>query len=185
MRVMNIKLIVPLVLFDLFLTGCAASAPQPVEEDALSNSVPETATAIEEPIKELSPPHDFDDNPPAGAEREFITDFSLHSVSYLDIQSGGPPKDGIPAVDIPEFVSVEDASEWLQDVEPVIFVQVGEDARAYPIQILIWHEIVNETVGDLPLIITFCPLCNKAIVFKREVDGQILYFGTTGRLRNI
>ena len=64
-------------------------------------------------------------------------------------------------------------------------MQVGEDARAYPIQILIWHEIVNETVGDLPLIITFCPLCNKAIVFKREVDGQILYFGTTGRLRNI
>ena len=181
---MNIKLIVPLVLFALFLTGCAASVPQPTEENTFSTSVPETATVTEEPTKEPAPTRDFDNNPPAGAEREFITDFSQHSVSYSEIRSGGPPKDGIPAVDFPEFVSVEDASKWLSDVEPVIFVQVGEEARAYPIQILIWHEIVNDTVGDLPLTVTFCPLCNTAIVFEREVDGQILDFGTTGRLRN-
>ena len=181
---MNIKLIVPLVLFALFLTGCAASVPQLTEENTLSTSVPETATATEESTEEPVPTRDFDNNPPAGAEREFITDFSQHSVSYLEIQSGGPSKDGIPAIDFPEFISVEDADEWLADVEPVIFVQVGEDARAYPIQILIWHEIVNDTVGDLPLTITFCPLCNTAIVFEREVDGQILDFGTTGRLRN-
>ena len=183
---MNIKLIVPLVLFALFLTACGANVPQPVEEDALPTptSIPEIATAIEEATKEPAPTRDFDNNPPAGAEREFITDFSQHSVSYLEIQSGGPPKDGIPAVDFPEFVSVEEASEWLSGVEPVILVQVGEDARAYPIQILIWHEIVNDTVGDLPLTITFCPLCNTAIVFEREVDGQVLDFGTTGRLRN-
>jgi hypothetical protein len=78
---------------------------------------------------------------------------------------------------------VNEANEWLKDREPVVFVQVGDDARAYPIQILMWHEIVNDTVGDEPLIVSFCPLCNTAIAFKRTLDGQVLDFGTTGRLR--
>ena len=183
---MKRKLIVPLVSFSLFLAACAANVPQPAEEVVEPVSTPETATPseTEELTKEPNPTHDVEDIPPAGAEREFVTDFSQHSVPFAEILSGGPPKDGIPAIDFPEFVSVEVASEWLSDVEPVIFVQVGEDARAYPIQVLIWHEIVNDTVGDLPLTVTFCPLCNTAIVFEREVDGQVLDFGTTGRLRN-
>jgi len=65
----------------------------------------------------------------------------------------------------------------------VVIVEVGDDARAYPIQVLMWHEIANDTVGGLPLAVTFCPLCNTAIVFERTVDGQVLDFGTTGRLR--
>jgi len=65
----------------------------------------------------------------------------------------------------------------------VILFEVGDDARAYPIQILMWHEIVNDTVGDLPVTVTFCPLCNTAIAFDRTLDGQVLDFGTTGRLR--
>jgi hypothetical protein len=121
--------------------------------------------------------------PPRGAEMEFSTDFSKHTVNYNEILSGGPPKDGIPAIDQPRFVSVGDANAWLEPVEPVILVEVGEDARAYPIQILMWHEIANDTVGSLPLAVTFCPLCNTAIVFERTVDGQVLDFGTTGRLR--
>ena len=124
-----------------------------------------------------------DEPPPPRAESEFITDFSKHSVSYGEILSGGPPKDGIPAIDQPKFIDVEEANEWLQPVEPVIFVQVGEDSRAYPLQILTWHEVVNDTVGDLPLLVTFCPLCNTAIAFERTVNGQVLDFGTTGRLR--
>ena len=124
-----------------------------------------------------------DEPPPARASSEFKTDFSKHSVPYSEILSGGPPKDGIPAINEPKFVSVNEANEWLKDREPVVFVQVNEDARAYPIQILIWHEIVNDIVGDEPLIISFCPLCNTAIAFKRTLNGQILNFGTTGRLR--
>jgi len=123
------------------------------------------------------------ESPPRGAAGEFSTDFSKHTVSYNEIFSGGPPKDGIPAIDKPAFVSVNEANEWLKPVEPVILVEVGEAARAYPLQILMWHEIVNDTIADLPLTVTFCPLCNTAIVFERNFDGRVLDFGTTGRLR--
>jgi hypothetical protein len=117
------------------------------------------------------------------AESEFTTDFSKHAVPYSEILSGGPPKDGIPGIDEPRFVSVEEADEWLEPREPVVLLQIGDDARAYPIQILMWHEIVNDAVGGTPLTVTFCPLCNTAIAFDRRLDGQVLDFGTTGRLR--
>jgi len=126
--------------------------------------------------------------PPSGAESEFTTDFSRHTVPYGEILSGGPPKNGIPAIDNPKFVTVAEAQGWLKDVEPVVLVQAplaqgGGDARAYPLQILMWHEIVNDTVGGVPLTVSFCPLCNTAIAFVRTVDGRVLDFGTTGRLR--
>lgn len=123
------------------------------------------------------------ESPPRGATSEFSTDFSKHTVSYSEILSGGPPKDGIPAIDEPVFVDVAEADSWLEPVEPVILVEVGNEARAYPLQILIWHEIVNDTLGSLPLALTFCPLCNTAIAFERTFEGQVLDFGTTGRLR--
>jgi hypothetical protein len=158
-----------------------ASAVEPTQEPT------NTAPAIE-PTLEADTPSERDlelsaEPPPRGAEFEFTTDFSKHSISYGDILSGGPPKDGIPAIDDPKFVSIEEADEWLRDEEPVIFFQVGEDARAYPIQILMWHEIVNDTIGGLPVVVTFCPLCNTAIAFERTLDGETLDFGTTGRLR--
>ena len=121
--------------------------------------------------------------PPSGAEREFTTDFTRHTVDYAEILSGGPPKDGIPAIDQPGFVSVDEANGWPQPQEPVILLQIGEEARAYPLQILVWHEIVNDIVNGEPVLVTFCPLCNTAIAFERTVDGRVLDFGTTGRLR--
>jgi hypothetical protein len=121
--------------------------------------------------------------PPEFATVEFKTDFSKHCVHYSEIFSGGPPKDGIPAIDAPRFISVSSTNSWLKPNEPVIFLQVGSEARAYPIQILIWHEIVNDTVGGVPVAVTFCPLCNTAIAFERTVNGRVLDFGTTGRLR--
>ena len=124
-----------------------------------------------------------EESPPAGAESQFSTDFSKHSVPYSEILSGGPPKDGIPAIDDPKFVGVEEADAWLQPQEPVVLVQVGDDTRAYPIQILMWHEIVNDTLGGVPVTVTFCPLCNTGVAFERTFDGQVLDFGTTGRLR--
>jgi Protein of unknown function (DUF3179) len=115
---------------------------------------------------------------------EWATDFSRHSVPLSEFQSGGPGKDGIPSIDIPMFVSVEEADEWLSEREPVIELVHGEIARAYPIQILVWHEIVNDEVGGTPVVVTFCPLCNTALVFDRRVGGRVLDFGTTGNLRN-
>jgi hypothetical protein len=111
------------------------------------------------------------------------TDFTRRTVELDEIQSGGPPKDGIPAIDVPQFVSNAVARAWLNDDEPVIVVRIDRDARAYPLQILMFHEIVNDEVGGLPVAVTFCPLCNASIVFERELDGVRLDFGTTGRLR--
>jgi thiol-disulfide isomerase/thioredoxin len=123
------------------------------------------------------------DRPPAGATSQFRTDFTKHSVPYNEILSGGPPKDGIPAIDAPRFVSAEEADEWLEPREPVILVEVDDVAKAYPIQIMMWHEIVNDVIGDEPVTVTFCPLCNTGIAFERTFDDQVLDFGTTGRLR--
>jgi hypothetical protein len=142
-------------------------------------SSPAAATASQPTEAALLPP----ESPPPGAEREFSTDFSRHTISYREVFSGGPPKDGIPAIDAPQFVAVAEADEWLRPQEPVVLVQADDDARAYPLQILTWHEIVNDTVGGLPLTVTFCPLCNTAIAFERTLDGRVLDFGTTGRLR--
>jgi hypothetical protein len=100
-----------------------------------------------------------------------------------EIISGGPGKDGIPAIDEPTFEAVG-AVGWLEPQEPVISVGIGDDWRAYPIQILVWHEIVNDEVGGTPVTITFCPLCHTAIAFDRRVGERVLDFGTTGNLRH-
>lgn len=101
-----------------------------------------------------------------------------------EIISGGPGKDVIPAIDSPKFIDTQAADEFLDDQEPVIAFELNADVRAYPLQILIWHEIVNDVVGGIPVLVTFCPLCNTALVFERTVDGVTYDFGTTGRLRN-
>jgi hypothetical protein len=111
------------------------------------------------------------------------TDFSRRTVDLAEIESGGPPKDGIPAIDRPRFVGTPTARAWLKAKEPVIVLRMGKDVRAYPLQILMYHEIVNDTVNGVPVAVTFCPLCNASIVFERRVGDRVLDFGTTGRLR--
>ena len=118
-----------------------------------------------------------------GGDGPWRTDFSRISVPPGEIVSGGPPKDGIPAIDRPRFEAIAEADGWLEDEELVMVVEHGAEVKAYPLQILIWHEIVNDEVGGKPLTITFCPLCNTALVFERVVDGRVLDFGTTGSLR--
>jgi hypothetical protein len=117
------------------------------------------------------------------------TDFSRHTVRLEEIKSGGPPKDGIPSIDRPRFEQLNDgaASGWasrIGNTEPVISLAINGDARAYPIRVLIWHEIVNDVVGGKPLAVTYCPLCNASLVFERTVENRVLDFGTTGKLRN-
>jgi hypothetical protein len=111
------------------------------------------------------------------------TDFSRHSVAYAEIISGGPAKDGIPAVDDPSFVPASQASD-LSPREPVISVAIAGEARAYPLRVMIWHEIVNDRLDGIPIAVTWCPLCNSSVVFDRRVGGRTLSFGTTGKLRN-
>ncbi|MCH7811550.1 MAG: DUF3179 domain-containing protein [Chloroflexi bacterium] len=112
------------------------------------------------------------------------TDFSKHSVDLGDFLSGGPPKDGIPALSGTPVVSVAEANAYAIDREPVIAVNINGDARAYPLGILTRHEIANDVIGGVPVAVTFCPLCNSAIVFNRVLDGVTLDFGVSGVLRN-
>ena len=113
------------------------------------------------------------------------TDFETNSVgNWVEIISGGPPKDGIPALSDPSFVAV-DAVTGIAGNEPVIAVEIeGAVPRAYPIRYLTWHEIVNDVVGGVPVAVTFCPLCNSAVTFDRRVSGQVLSFGVSGKLRH-
>ena len=112
------------------------------------------------------------------------TDFKLHTVPYVEIKPGGPPRDGIPPIDRPVFAAVQQAPDYLADEEPVLVLELGGEQRAYPLSILILHEIVNDVVGGEAVAITYCPLCNTGLVFGRTVNGQALRFGTTGLLRN-
>ncbi len=128
---------------------------------------------------------------PASANPDFWvnewpnTDFDKTTVeNWVEVLSGGPPKDGIPSVEDPSFLAVAEETR-LQPREPVITLEIaGEVPRAYPIRYLTWHEIVNDVVGGVPVAVTFCPLCNSGITFDRRVDGQVLEFGVSGKLRN-
>jgi hypothetical protein len=108
------------------------------------------------------------------------------SIVPLDqIVSGGPPPDGIPSIDNPKFISVKEADKLLVDSELVIGLDVNGDIRAYPLQILVWHEIVNDNVGGVPVAVTYCPLCFTNQIFNRTLeDGNVVEFGTSGKLYN-
>ena len=97
-----------------------------------------------------------------------------------EILAGGPPRDGIPALSHPPHASAESAP-WSDDTL-VIGVAQNSEARAYPLDILIWHELVNDTLGGRPILVSFCPLCGTGIVFDRRIDGSDRTFGVSGLL---
>jgi len=113
------------------------------------------------------------------------TDFDKTTVpDWGEILSGGPPKDGIPALSDPAFIAASQESR-IGAREPVITVEIGNPTpRAYPLRYLTWHEIVNDTVGGVPIAVTFCPLCNSGITFDRRTERGTLTFGVSGKLRN-
>ena len=118
----------------------------------------------------------------------FSTNTALRIIELSELRSGGPPKDGIPAIDNPHFVSQDEAAAWLADQEPVILLRIGDVARIYPLQIPTHHEIANDEFAGVPVTVTFCPLCYSAIAFDRRVatdEGELLPdFGVSGMLRN-
>lgn len=99
------------------------------------------------------------------------------------IVGGGPGKDGIPAITDPEVVPAASAG-YLRPEDPVVGVEVGGKTRAYPLRVLVWHENVNDTLGGQPIAVSYCPLCNSAIVFDRKVGGEVREFGISGLLWN-
>jgi len=111
------------------------------------------------------------------------TDFSNSNIDLNEIISGGPGKDGIPAIDNPIFVALS-SYEGIDPHEPVIGVTIGNQSKAYPLRVMIWHEIVNDEIDGVPVAVTYCPLCNTSVVFDRRLDDEVLDFGTTGYLRH-
>ncbi|MCH8280453.1 MAG: DUF3179 domain-containing protein [Chloroflexi bacterium] len=171
-------------------TPNAAATPEPtVGVSDTGGSAPAqepAATAAPKPVVVVQPDPDFLDKMRAAglSSAGWTTDFSRHTVPFASILSGGPPRDGIPPIDDPKFTTFEESDEYIDPLEPVVFFSLNGDARAYPLQILTWHEIVNDVVGGVPVAVTFCPLCNSAIVFDRRLDGVVHTFGTSGKVRN-
>jgi hypothetical protein len=121
-------------------------------------------------------------------EQEMGIMVTERGVKYLvdpeKLTGGGPPKDGIPSIDNPGFVTVQEADGWIQDNELVLAIVYKGVKRVYPLQILVWHEIVNDTIAGDPVLITYCPLCGSGIAYDSRVDGEAVEFGVSGKLYN-
>lgn len=117
----------------------------------------------------------------AAAMNGFNLDGAL--VPAAEIFSGGPPKDGIPAIDKPVFIKASDAKN-MRDDDRVLAIARNGISKAYPIRIMNWHEIVNDRFGDEAIAITYCPLCGSGIAFKADVANRSLRFGVSGLLYN-
>ena len=109
-------------------------------------------------------------------------DVNNASVPVQAIQRGGPPKDGIPAIDNPKFVPARESR--LRDDDRVLGVALQGSARAYPVRILNWHEVVNDRFGGRGIVVTYCPLCGTGMAFEAKLDGTAASFGVSGLLYN-
>ena len=149
----------------LFVVSCA-----PVEYAA-------EGTKTEWPTDVVSP-----------TEIKTTPDGKKYIVDPQKIKGGGPPKDGIPSIDKPRYVTVKEADEWIEDNELVMAIDYQGIKRVYPLQIMVWHEIVNDKFNDQRILITYCPLCGSGIAYipEIEVDGvkKQVEFGTSGKLYN-
>lgn len=110
------------------------------------------------------------------------TDFTKTTIDYDTVVTYGFP-DSIPPIDEPLFARLDNVDD-IGALEPVVSVNINGDKRAYPIRVLLFHEIVNDVVGGVPVVVTYCAFCNSGIVFDRRVDGEILEFGNTGTYRD-
>ena len=182
-----------LIITMILISSCSpVSTTSEVEEVSLPTAEIEPTALPDTPVpdeimaeeNDVSCEDPFDGVIPAFRTESWKTNFCLHSVDYADIIPGGPPRDGIPPIDSPRYEDITSADDWIENLEPVILLDHQGEARAYPLQIMTWHEIVNDTINGDPVVVTFCPLCNTALVFRRPiVDGELLTFGTSGNLR--
>ena len=152
----------------------AAAAPATSEPGSASDSTPASGA---EPVK--STPRE---NVLSALRDPFHADQPQPLIDLSEIRGVVPP-DAIPALEDPAFEPAADV-DWLAAVEPVLALEVNGDARAYPLRIMTWHELVNGTVGGVPVTVSYCPLCNSAVAYDRRVGDRILDFGTSGALLN-
>jgi len=164
-----------LVAGSLALAACAQGSANP-DVSVAGQESPAPAPVELEPAT-AGPREDV----PSALDRADDPDLPVPLVDPERIISGGPPPDGIPAIDAPLFQRAGEV-DWIADDEPVIALDVEGAQRAYPVQIMHWHEIVNDTVAGRPIAITYCPLCNTALAFDRRVSDRVLSFGTSGSL---
>jgi hypothetical protein len=162
-------------------TTDAAPAGTATTEPSTSFAVPLIAPSPQEKVTHALLPSTM---PDIDTEIRFEhPDFGPPQVRSGDLKRGGPAPDGIPSIDEPRFHRIGDVT-FLRDEEPVFVLRFGGETRAYPLQILVWHEIVNDTVAGVPLAVTYCPLCNSAAAFDRRHQGRVLSFGVSGALWN-
>jgi len=149
---------------------------KPVDEDKAE----EVEEEINKPIEDIQEDGQ-DDEMEIVTKEIMVTNDVKHSVDLDEILGGGPPKDGIPSIDDPKFISIAKA-DFINDEEPGIAVSISGIDRFYPFQILVWHEIVNDTFDGQRVLVTYCPLCLSGIVFDPLVSGERVEFGTSGKL---
>ena len=164
----------------------AAAQPQEQERE-------ERAVSLPPPIKTFLPREAMetaegiaiirDSETPQYFGLDWSTDWGIRLVE-LDELSQGAGRDAIPAISGPLYWTLEEASEVYTDNVPLVQVSVNGDVRGFPLEILTWHEIVNDTIGGVPVAVTFCPLCNTAIAFESQIGEEVYKFGVSGLLRN-
>ena len=144
-----------------------------------------TDSAAEVVNVDQAPPSPRDERRPSGLSswQDPVDDLPPPSIDLSILRSGGPPPDGIPSIDEPVFHAASTV-DYLGATDPVVAVEINGDARAYPLEIMIWHELVNDTVGGVPVSVAYCPLCNSVTVYEREIEGNVLDFGVSGLLYN-
>ena len=178
------KLFAGVAAMALLLAACGGAIAPP-EEVPSSGGTGETSTTTEAPSTETTVATAAQGVLPEGPSALANMNDDAFPPALIDtneIISGGPPPDGIPPIDDPVFISVADNLDLLDPAEAVVALDIGGDARAYPVRAMIWHEIVNDTVGGVPVSVTYCPLCNSAVSYRREIRGVETTFGTSGRL---
>lgn len=158
----------------LVIVYAAGQMTVPEENSSSENSNESSLTTTQEQIQSQKEPTEA---------KIQITNGVKHLVPLDKIKSGGPPKDGIPSIDNPQFVSASEAN-FVSDDDLVLGLKINGEIKAYPLFILVWHEIVNDVVGGVPVAVTYCPLCFTNQVFERTVNGQVTEFGTSGKLYN-
>ena len=176
---------VAVALGALVLSACAAPAEDDAALDVLSSPATDAAARGDDGAALAEGPRE---DVPSALVDPAADGLPEPLVNVSRILSGGPPPDGIPPVDEPRFDTVEEV-DWLAANEPVLALSLGGEHRAYPVQIMMWHEIVNDEVAGVPVAVTFCPLCNSALVFDRRLTGpdgedRLVSFGTSGKLYN-
>ena len=156
------------LLMAMLLFAAAACS----SDKAMEPGIPDEAAEVPEPSGVNNP------------EIRQLPDGTKYLIHPDKLLAGGPPKDGIPSIDAPRFISVGEADRWLDDDEFGAAVLHKGVERFYPFQILVWHEIVNEVVAGDPVLITYCPLCGSVIGYERTINGETVEFGTSGKLYN-